>query len=310
MEKYFELKKIMVCLDLSEMDETLIRFTSFIARVMNSDRIYFMHVAQSLDMPKEVRTKYPDLFAPVDEAISKSIEAKVKQFFRSPEDCTTEIEVREGNPVDKIIKTARQKDVDLIILGKKVGMEGEGILLSRLAKVVHRSVLIVPETLPKTVKHILIPVDFSKHSLEALKQAVKIDETTSSKIHISCQHVYQLPIGWNKTGKTEEEFADIMRGHAEKDYRKFLQKLGKTEQDIPCTFTLVRNDNPAKAIYRHAVKEQVSMIILGSKGRTAAASVLMGSTAERLVHYDKNIPLLIVKDKNENISFLEALFKI
>lgn len=300
----------MVCLDLSKMDETLIRFTSFIARVMNSDRIYFMHVAQSLDMPKEIRRKYPDLFAPVDEAISQNIAANVKQFFKSPEDCTTEIEVREGNPEDKILKTARQKDVDLLILGKKVGLEGEGILVSKLAKIVHRSVLIVPETLPKTVKQILVPIDFSRHSLVALKQAIQIDETTTSSIHISCQHVYQLPMGWHKTGKTEAEFADIMKSHAENDYRKFLQKLGKHEQDIPCTFTLVRNENPAEAIYRHAIKEQVSMIIMGSKGRTAAASVLMGSTAEKLAHYDKNIPMLIVKDKNENISFLEALFKI
>lgn len=310
MENNFELKKIMVCLDLSEMDETLIRFTSFIARIMHSDRIYFMHVAQSLDMPNEIRRKYPDLFAPVDEAISQSIAARVKQFFKSPEDCTTEIEVREGNPEDQILKTARQKDVDLLILGKKVGLEGEGILVSKLAKIVNRSVLIVPETLPTTVKQILVPVDFSRHSLVALKQAIKIDETTSSSIHISCQHVYQLPMGWHKTGKSETEFSEIMKGHAENDYKKFLQKLGKHERDIPCTFTLVRNGNPAKAIYRHAIKEQVSMIIMGSKGRTAAASVLMGSTAEKLAHYDKNIPMLIVKDKKENISFLEALFKI
>lgn len=310
MDNHFELKKIMVCLDLSEMDDTLIRFTSFIARIMKSDRIYFVHVAKSLDMPKGIRSKYPNLFAPVDEAISKSIAVRLDQLFRSPEDCTTEIEVREGNPEDKILKTARQKDVDLLILGKKAGMEGEGILVSKLAKIVHRSVLLVPETLPKTVKHILIPVDFSRHSLVALKQAIKIDETTSSRIHISCQHVYQLPIGWHKTGKSEEEFASIMKGHAENDYRKFLKKLGKDEQEIPCTFSLLRNGNPAKAIYRHAVKEQVSMIVMGSKGRTAAASALLGSTAERLAHYDKNIPLLIVKDKNENISFLEALLKI
>lgn len=134
----------MVCLDLSKMDDTLIRFSSFIARVVNSDRVYFMHVAQSLDMPMEIHQKYPDLFAPVDEAISKSIATKIAKYFKAPADCSVEIEVREGDQQDMILKTARQKDVDLLILGKKVNLPGEGILLNRLAKIINRSVLLVP----------------------------------------------------------------------------------------------------------------------------------------------------------------------
>lgn len=101
-----------------------------------------------------------------------------------------------------------------------------------------------------------------------------------------------------------------MKGHAQTDYHHFLKKVDRNEQDFPCTFILSKSDNQAKKIYQHAEKEQISLIIMGSKGKSAAASVLMGSTAERLAHYIKNTPLLIVKDKQENIGFLEALFKI
>lgn len=310
MTNSLELKKLMVCLDLSEMDEPLIRFAAYIARMMDSDRVYFMHIAESFDMPEEIRKKYPDLFAPVDETLKKEIEHSVKEFFQGPENISIEIEVREGNPSDKILKLAEQKVVDLIVLGKKIGLPGEGVLPSRLAKVANRSVLLVPEILPKLMDRILVPVDFSKHSLLALQQAIKIKETNDVPMQITCQHIYHLPSGWHTTGKSEKEFAEIMKGHAEKDYRKFLKPLGEGYQDIPCIHTLDNNSNIAHKAYQQALKYQADIIILGSRGKTAAATVLMGSTAERLADYDKNIPLLIVKDKNENIGFLKALFKI
>ncbi|EMR02061.1 Universal stress protein family protein [Cesiribacter andamanensis AMV16] len=75
-------------------------------------------------------------------------------------------------------------------------------------------------------------------------------------------------------------------------------------------FTLDNNHDPVKEIYHRAVKEQADLIIIGSKGKTQTAAALMGSVADRLAHYNRSIPLLIVKDKNENIGFLEALLRI
>lgn len=310
MDKYFQLKKILVCLDLSEMDEPLLKFTSYIARMMDSDRIYFVHVAKNLDMPDEIRKKYPDLFAPVDETLEKEIEFSVKQYFQAPENCSLEIEVREGNPSDMVLKIADQKDVDLIVLGKKNEFAGKGILPGRLAKSAHRSVLLVPEILPREMDRILVPVDFSKHSLLALQQAIKIKETSEIPVEVSCLNIFNIPFGWHSTGKSKEEFTEIMKGHAIKDYQKFLKKLDPQYQNIPCHFVPNNDSNIADQIYRQGVSLQADLIILGSKGTTAAASVLLGSTSEELADREKNIPLLVAKNKNENIGFLEALLNI
>lgn len=300
----------MVCLDLSEMDESLIRFTSFVAQKMNSDRLYFVHVAPTFDMPEEIRKNYPDLFAPVDETLRKEIEFSVEQFFKAPEDCSLEIVVREGNASDKILQIAEQKDIDLLVLGKKIGFTGEGVLPSKLAKIAHCSVLLVPEILPRVMDRILVPLDFSNHSKLAMRQAMKIKESSEIPVEISGIHIYRLPAGWHTTGKSKQEFAEIMKKHAQNDYKKFLKELGAEYQHIPCTFKLDSGNHTAQTIYQQAVKEQSDIIILGSKGKTAAATVLMGSTTERLADYDKNIPLLVVKDKNENINFLQALLRI
>ncbi|MFY9941798.1 MAG: hypothetical protein WAK57_06455 [Desulfobacterales bacterium] len=41
---------------------------------------------------------------------------------------------------------------------------------------------------------------------------------------IYCLHVYSVPIGFYKTGKSYEEFAEIMKGHAQRDYMEFIKK--------------------------------------------------------------------------------------
>ena len=46
---------------------------------------------------------------------------------------------------------------------------------------------------------------------------------------------------------------------------------------------------------------------MGGKGRTFVSSVLIGSVAEKLIGYDSDIPLLILKSKTETWGIWKAL---
>src|SRR5690606_29812421 len=129
---------------------------------------------------------------------------------------------------------------------------------------------------------------------------IKIQKNSDLPLEIKCQHVYELPTGWHSTGKSEEEFSAIMRQHAVNHFKKFMQRLPPEHQQISCVFTCNDDHDPVKEIYNQAVLEQADLIIMGSKGKSAAAAVLMGSVADRLAQHNKTIPLLIVKDRNEN----------
>lgn len=309
-EDKFKIKKILVSLDLSKMDEVLIRFACYTARMMNSEKVYFMHIAAELDVPQELKEKWGTSVAPVDENILYNVEQQVADLFDPLPSCETAVEVHEGNPTDRLIKLAQKKDVDLLMLGRKQGLKGSGAIPMKVLRAAHRSVLLVPETLPKKMDKILVPVDFSEHSQRALRQALKVQENSDIPLEVVCQYVYDLPSGWHTTGKSEKEFSAIMRQHAEENYQKFIRKLPAEYQNIRCVFVQDDNHDPVQEIYDLAVQEQADLIVVGSKGKTAAAAALMGSVAERLAEHNVNIPLLIVKDKNENIGFLQALFRI
>ncbi|UCD66354.1 MAG: universal stress protein [Deltaproteobacteria bacterium] len=63
---------------------------------------------------------------------------------------------------------------------------------------------------------------------------------------------------------------------------------------VPNVETMVRTGHPAEMILETAQKEDVSMILIGSKGKRSSASFLMGSVSREVAN-TADRPVLIVK---------------
>ena len=74
-------KIALVALDLTEMDEHIIRYTAMISKLMSLERILFVHVEKNLELPPDLMEKFPDLMAPLDESIKEDIKNKVEKHF-------------------------------------------------------------------------------------------------------------------------------------------------------------------------------------------------------------------------------------
>ncbi len=294
-------------LDLTEMDDHIIRYAAMICNALSVERIFFIHIAKSLELPERVLKEYPDLLAPLDESIHMDLEKKIENYFRPVSDTEVVIEVKEGDPIEKILRLTRIKEVDMILMGRKLSLKGSGIVSSHIARKSPCSLLLIPENPPPLIDRIMIPLDFSRHSALAVGCAQRISEATGASM--SCANIYKVPTGYHTTGKTFEEFAAIMEGHANNDFSDFLEGH-KVEGEVPCSFLLSTDGDYAELIYEHAVDIKASLIVLGSRGRTGVAAILMGSLAEKLTYLDHNIPLLIAKEKGENMGFIEALMRI
>ena len=51
-------------------------------------------------------------------------------------------------------------------------------------------------------------------------------------------------------------------------------------------------------------------MVIGTHGHSKLAAMLLGSVAEKMVVLTQNIPLMIVKQKDENFDFWNAINKI
>ncbi|KYG78565.1 nucleotide-binding universal stress UspA family protein [Roseivirga ehrenbergii] len=301
-------QRMMVCLDLTGMDKGLIQYASMIARVFEINSVYFLHVAESLELPAEIQEKYPDLIAPLDETLEHEINAKVQENFVCPEGCDVQIKVATGKVTEEVLKMAKVKVIDLMVLGRKHHRSNAGLNSSKIAKSSPSSVIYVPENPKLELNKVLIPIDYSEHSQMAFEIGMGIQQQTGAML--MSNHIYRVPTGYHKSGKSYDEFAEIMLENTKKDSEKFFKKMELGDVKFEHTFALDDDPHPADKIYKTASEKGVDMIILGSKGRTSAAAFLIGSVAEKLVYESGDIPLFLVKKGKENLSLLEALFRL
>lgn len=306
----YQIKKLIVCLDLSEMDETLVKFAYFIAKTNQTSKIYFTNVIRNLNIPKEVLKEFPNLInSMIDERKGEMQKIIDKHFDKSlATECA--LVVKEGQLSKKILKLAHEKSADMIIVGRKVTMIGTGVVTQRLARRASCSLLIVPEKSVPKIDRILVPSDFSDYSKDAMEEAILIAEKNGGKVEIICQNVFTVPSGYHFTGKSYEEFTAIMQTHAEINYKKFIRKIDTKGFDITPIYTKDDDEDPVEDIIQKAIEIEADGIIIGAKGRTAATALFIGSMAERLIQLNDKFPLLVTRPKGKNAGLLDYILEI
>lgn len=155
-------------------------------------------------------------------------------------------------------------------------------------------------------KSILVPVDGSEHSRSALEIADRIGtagETTLHLLHVSdVRPTREVPGGIDVGASamasgmsfTPEEIEQMDRSladkiaHAERAGRDLIERvkqaanLGERE-----TNDIVRMGRPAEVIVEEAESLGAEAIVMGSRGMSDLASLLVGSVSHRVMHTAK-----------------------
>jgi nucleotide-binding universal stress UspA family protein len=302
----YDFKRLLVCLDQSDMDDTLIRAAAEYASFENTDNIYFVTVIRSLEVPSAIDKNYPDLIIPVDERVEEEMRKSIEKVFSNIK-YDFHFDVLEGDPTHEIIRWAQIKEIDLIVLGKKQYHIGKGVTSRNIVNIVHSSALFVTANSKIEPKSILLPTDFSNASHLAFQKAVKISQIVNATL--TCLHTYEVPTGFHATGKTFDEFNEIMLQHAKEDFEEFIA-AEDTVPEFKIEYLLDHHGKPDKLINDYAQAHHFDLVILGSKGRTALSSVLLGSVAAKLVEGDLDIPILVVKAKEDNLKLIDAILQL
>lgn len=303
-------KRLMVGLDFSQADAALLAYTKMMQSIIKPSIIYFVHVEANLDLPPEVLEELGiSAFKPSDEGLLEKMQTKVAEYFTSDNNCEIVCQIVEGSPFEEMLHWSHIKNVDLLIVGKKSKENGKGVVPQKLARKIDGSILFVPEYLDaKPIKTVLLPIDFSKKSKLSIDTATQLFE--DEKVDLLAANCYSLPLGWHKTGKTREEFDEMMRRHANNKFEQFLDGYGNKNLKIRSVFRIDDNHEPSEEILSIAEENNADIILIGSSGKTDIATVILGSTTEKILGNDTQIPVFVIKKKGETIGFLDAIFKL
>lgn len=120
---------------------------------------------------------------------------------------------------------------------------------------------------------ILVPLDFSGKSRQALRYAIPLAQKFSAQIHLV--HVLK------PAGKTEPAEQKRMRQAA-------IKRLGEMSGELPPRLragNAVLSGDPAEEILELASKNNIDLIVLTTKGSSGLKRVLVGSTAESIMRH-------------------------
>ena len=145
---------------------------------------------------------------------------------------------------------------------------------------------------------ILVPVDFSEHSVAALCWAAEAARRLDLPLVVL--HVVHDPAsapGYYGQAKDTGETRLTMEAAAKGAFADFMQQVREEHPEVGevkrLTTSLVVG-LPATRILEVAEREGASQIVMGSQGRTGLAHLLLGSKAEQVVRLAP-VPVTIVK---------------
>ncbi len=278
---------MMVCLDLSDIDNKLVAFTRSICQNLPVKKVYFVHNIKSSELDEE----FQETFGEVD--LSKEVEASIAEIVAEEftGGCDHEVLVsEEPNTEVMMADLVKRYGVKLTVLGKRMSNKSTGALGTKLLRILPCSVLVMPETASFNIARVLTPIDFSDASVNALRLSKSLSDQLN--IHLEIMHVYKLPtqffpiISEEKAIRKAEE---VVSGKF-----KELQKRHREIADVPYKLIRAAGKSTAERICLQLRKGKFDLLVLGLKGNNPIPSLNLGSVPTTIYNMDINTPLWLV----------------
>ena len=297
------IKKVLVGLELNQVDSYLLDYLRSVAFYLKPEEIKFINIHQE-ELPEDIAKKFPEIVNDIDEHFIKEMVEETTNI--SVLDTNVSYQAITGSVLEEILKAANEPDIDLLVIGRKNDKHQRNLHYQKIIRKAVSNILIIPETKSKELKKILVPIDFSEYSTYSLNKA--IDLALEANAEIIIQNIYEVPTGYSKTGKSFLEFANIMEKNATESYMIFLKNIDFKGVKHETIFTLNDSGSTSKTIEGAIEILKPNLLVLGSKGKNKFSAILVGSTAESLIgKRDIKIPILLTRIRSHSVSFWDAL---
>lgn len=297
-------KDWLVCLDLSKMDDVLIGYTKFLADMLKPQTITFLHIVDSGPTSREIIDQFPEINSKeeFDEIIKGELNDRIYQHFDN-QDADIRLMVKEGRPTNKIIEIDNSLEPDLLLMGKKVGYVGEGVIPKRILKYVPTSVLFVPENARFQLQNVLAPVDFSEQSASGVKTGLELVDDTDGLVF--AQHIFEYRAQFFPYMLTDDEKKKI-KDEVDRKKDEFVETYNIPDS-VQFILSKLSEGRLADYVYEETINKQADIIIIGSKSKKLSA-LLRHDFTERMANYAFGVPLLILKNKEKYSKILKSIF--
>lgn len=300
-QEAYDFGGILVALELGNTDASNLNYLKFLSDAFYVREVAMLHVVPKItlfDKSLEFDTD-PDVLGDyrIDEEVVDEMRAKIMGRFADKPEMDIVFDVKEGEPLEQLLREAEILDPDLILIGQNTDSNAHGILAKNLVRKVKCDSLIVPKTAKPEINKILVPIDFSPYSLMALKKAVAMADSMTTKPEVIALHVYDMPnFSTYKISRSPDQFKEMIHSNRIEGASNFIKSNIKGV-DLDIKVDLVARTGPGTGHYvmDYAKSKGADLIIMGARGHSKVELLLLGSVTEKVLSSNEDIPVLVVK---------------
>lgn len=268
---------ILVATDFSARSDRAIRRATLLARTYGSS-ITLVHVVDD-DQPKRILK--------AEREAASALLSEQTRSLRDIDGVTCDYRVVLGNAFEGIAKAVEEVDCDLLVLGphRRQALKDVfiGTTAERTIRASGRPVLMANGVPDGPYRHVLVAVDFSNCSADAVRAVVRLG--LGKHAAVSVVHVVEalaaslIP----RTSLTEAEVQDYLaevEEYAGGELRAFLGGL-----KFDPSRRVVRHNATSTADTIDTVAREVSadLVVVGTQGRSGIAKLLLDSVTEEVL---------------------------
>ena len=191
-----------------------------------------------------------------------------------------------GHAVQEVVSLAERLDADLIVTGTRGAGFMRGVVVGstaeRVAKFSRRPVLMARQSVHEQYRRVLVPVDFSPWSLQAVRLADRIAPEST----IVLMHAVEVPFErrMRSSGVSDQAIArsrSRVRAEAQRQLGELAAQSGLAPERL-CQST-PEGDDPWMLIAQQEQAHDCDLIVIGRQGRHALEDLMLGSTTRMVL---------------------------
>ena len=137
-------------------------------------------------------------------------------------------------------------------------------------------------------EHVLVATDGSEHASRAVTHAIGVAATYGATLHVL--YVVETRTGFDDAVHRPDEIRENLEHIGENALSEVEERA--TERGIETVQTM-EEGIPAAQILDYIERRDIDFVFLGERGHSAFKTVLLGSTAERVL-YETDVPVTLV----------------
>ncbi|MBM3994726.1 MAG: universal stress protein [Planctomycetes bacterium] len=282
-------QRTLVALSATPADRAVVSYARLFASLGFARHYHFVHV------------RTPDAASESKKAadVLRECEALVAEVFGKPnDDVSSSCHVLTGERLDELIEFITAQRCDMVLMGHRKESSGLGSLALRLVMIGPCSVLMIPEGAPVAISEIMAPADFSDHSADSVQVAACIAQAAQIPRCV-VTHVFSDPA----ILRYEEHTAAIRRNE-QAAFDRFIEPINSHGVEMVPYF--LEGNNVAGTILYAAERYGSNLLVMNTRGRSRAASILLGSVTSQVMT-ESPIAVLAVKHFGAMMNLFQAL---